>query len=206
LKVGENVIAIQASNYRRRGQLPLVVSLDPKENVTDYRRELDLANAISTVTYKKDGVTYTREAFASAPDQVMVFRFTADKPGKVSFTATMDRLTASPKPGRRRCRSGDVREHRPAPAGVEKGMLFVARLQAMPRGQGVGGGATLQVDSADEVMLLVAAATDYQGFAGRKTADPLEGHDERHRIGKAAKPYDECGPPTSPTTAATSTG
>lgn len=172
LKVGENVIAIQASNYRRRGQFPLSVSLDPKDNVTGYRRELDLADAISTVTYKKDGVTYTREAFASAPDQVMVFRFTADQPGKISFSATLDRLVSFQTEA-----DGDdgllMTGHTNASRG-EPGMKFVARLRAVHTGGTVSvEGETLTVDSADEVVLYVAAATDYIGFAGRNTPDPV---------------------------------
>lgn len=49
-----------------------------------YRRELDIERALHTVTYEKDGVKYKREAFASYPAKVMVFRFTADKPGSLS--------------------------------------------------------------------------------------------------------------------------
>jgi len=48
---------------------------------TDYRRELDISRAEHAVTYTKDGVHYRREYFASHPANVMVFRFTADKPG-----------------------------------------------------------------------------------------------------------------------------
>lgn len=55
-------------------------------------RQLNIADAISTVRYTMNGVTYTREAFASAADQVMVFRFSADQPGKISFRANLDRM------------------------------------------------------------------------------------------------------------------
>ena len=51
---------------------------------TEYRRELSLADAIHRVSYHADGVGYQREAFASYPDQVLVFRFTADRPGALS--------------------------------------------------------------------------------------------------------------------------
>lgn len=56
---------------------------------SDYRRELDLDRAVSTVTYKIDGVTYRREVFSSFPDQVIVVRITADRPGKISFSSKM---------------------------------------------------------------------------------------------------------------------
>jgi len=89
LTPGNNVIAVYCSNYRRRGQMPVSVSLGPREDTQEYRRCLDLRDAISTVQYKMDGVRYRREAFASAPDQVMVFRFAADTPGAISFSATL---------------------------------------------------------------------------------------------------------------------
>jgi alpha-L-fucosidase 2 len=173
LVAGDNVIAIDCSNYRQRGQLPLSVSLDPREETQRYRRSLDLRDAVATVEYAMDGVTYTREAFASAPEQVMVFRFTAGKSGKISFTASLDRLAS-------------FKTQADGPAGLlmtgqtssgrsdVDGMKFVARLRAINTGGKVSvTGDTLCVHSADEVVLLVAAATDYQGFTGRNTRDPV---------------------------------
>ena len=52
--------------------------------VTQYRRELDLAEGVGHVSYQKDGVTYSREYFASHPDQVIVIRLTADKKGMIA--------------------------------------------------------------------------------------------------------------------------
>ena len=54
--------------------------------VTNYRRELDLASAIQTVTYLSGGIAYTREYMASYPRQVLVFRMTASKPAAYSGT------------------------------------------------------------------------------------------------------------------------
>ncbi|MEI6645459.1 MAG: glycoside hydrolase N-terminal domain-containing protein [bacterium] len=73
---------------------------------TSYRRELDISRSLHTMTYSSGGVQYKREYFASRPANVMVFRFTADKPGaltgtlaltdahKASVTADGNRLTA----------------------------------------------------------------------------------------------------------------
>jgi alpha-L-fucosidase 2 len=58
-------------------------------DVSEYRRELDIGRAVQTVTYTKNGVNYRREYFASNPAGVMVFRFTADKPGALSGAITM---------------------------------------------------------------------------------------------------------------------
>jgi hypothetical protein len=56
----------------------------PHAEFTDYRRDLDLGRAVGTVTYKSGGVTYRREYFASYPDQVIVIRLSADKPGSIT--------------------------------------------------------------------------------------------------------------------------
>ena len=41
------------------------------------------------VSYTSGGVTFSREVFASAPDQVIVVRLTASRPGQISFEARM---------------------------------------------------------------------------------------------------------------------
>jgi len=72
----------------------LYVDLGHKE-YSAYRRELDISRAVQTVTYTAGGVTYRREYFASYPAQVMVFRFTADKPGSLSGTMWLDSMHRS---------------------------------------------------------------------------------------------------------------
>lgn len=57
------------------------------ENYKDYYRELDIEKAISKTTYTIDGVKYTREAFASLADRVIVVKISSDKSGKLFFTA-----------------------------------------------------------------------------------------------------------------------
>ena len=66
----------------------LYFSFDHGANATDYKRTLDIANAISTVSYKIDGTTYNRRYFASNPDRVVVAQFTATKKEAVSVTAS----------------------------------------------------------------------------------------------------------------------
>jgi len=63
---------------------------------TNYRRELDIRRAVQTVTYESGGVKFTREYFASYPDQVLVFRFTADKPGALTGEIRLDSMHRSP--------------------------------------------------------------------------------------------------------------
>lgn len=53
-------------------------------DLTNYSRTLDLATGIHTTTWKKSGVTYQREVFASKPAEALIVRLTADQPAKIS--------------------------------------------------------------------------------------------------------------------------
>lgn len=55
-------------------------------DITNYRRSLNLNEAIVHVSYGSDGVKYDREYFMSYPANVLVIRLSADQKGKVSFT------------------------------------------------------------------------------------------------------------------------
>jgi alpha-L-fucosidase 2 len=77
-------VPLRQRAYQPFGDLKL--SFTGHDQAADYRRELDLDEAVARTTYTVDGVRFTREAFASYPDGVIVVRISADKPGKVSFT------------------------------------------------------------------------------------------------------------------------
>ena len=64
---------------------------------TAYSRHLRLDDAIADTSYAIGPTTFRREVFASYPDQVLVVRFTASRPGQVTFSVGMD----SPQPGTR---------------------------------------------------------------------------------------------------------
>lgn len=53
--------------------------------VSNYRRELDIGSAIATTRFDVDGVRYERSVFASAPDQLIILKLTASKPGALNF-------------------------------------------------------------------------------------------------------------------------
>jgi alpha-L-fucosidase 2 len=75
--------------YQAFGDVLIEIGKQARVSVTGYRRELDLERAIHTVTYESEGVRYRREAFASFPARVMVFRLSADKPGAFTGTVTL---------------------------------------------------------------------------------------------------------------------
>ncbi len=81
--VGAKMMAqpIKQMPYEPVGDLRL--SFDGHDNVTVYRRQLDLNTAVTTISYKVGAVTFTRQMFASPVDQVIVVNLTADQPNQV---------------------------------------------------------------------------------------------------------------------------
>ncbi|MBA2943074.1 discoidin domain-containing protein [Paenibacillus sp. CGMCC 1.16610] len=72
-------------SYQTFGDLYLDFAAVSSTEAANYRRELDIEDAVSRVKYTLDGVEYTREYFISYPDKVMVTRLTANQPGKLSL-------------------------------------------------------------------------------------------------------------------------
>ena len=73
-------------SYQNFGDI--YIDFDPAE-VTDYRRELDIENAVAGVSYRAGGVSYKREYIASHPGEVIAMKFTASKKGALAFTIEM---------------------------------------------------------------------------------------------------------------------
>jgi alpha-L-fucosidase 2 len=73
------------ADYQPFGELALS---SPVDNASEYRRTLDIANAISTVTYKSDNVVYKKEYLASYPENVIAIHLRASDKGKLNYNAT----------------------------------------------------------------------------------------------------------------------
>ena len=58
--------------------------------VTSYQRSLDIEEAIASVVYQQEGVSYKREYLSSFPDDVIVIRLSADKKGKINFSLSLE--------------------------------------------------------------------------------------------------------------------
>jgi hypothetical protein len=69
-------------SYRNFGEV--ILEFAKLQSATNYKRSLNISNGIHTTTFTVNGVNYTREAFASHADQVMVFNYTASKKGVLS--------------------------------------------------------------------------------------------------------------------------
>ncbi len=75
--------------YQTMGNLRLI--FPGHENYSNYYRELDIEKALVSSRYTSGGVKYETSIFSSFPDQILIVRVSADKPGSINFSATLDR-------------------------------------------------------------------------------------------------------------------
>lgn len=74
-------------SYRDFGQF--IIDFKNSGSVKDYQRSLNLTTGIQTTSYQINGIKMQREAFASYPDQSLVFRYAAGKKGSLSGKISM---------------------------------------------------------------------------------------------------------------------
>jgi alpha-L-fucosidase 2 len=155
--------------YQTFGDVRLELANEPGA-VEDYRRELDIARGVATVSYRSDGVRYTREYFASDPGGVIAMRLSADRPGKVSFTT---RMTAPAN----RTQTVGANDGRITLAGAlhNNGLRYEAQLQVDNDGgtRTDGDDGSVAVAGADSAVLVLAAGTDYSDrYPSYRTSAP----------------------------------
>jgi alpha-L-fucosidase 2 len=151
------------------GQMPYQTVGDllldfPEGDITSYRRELDLDRATTTVSYHSGGVQFTREIFASAPDNVIVVRLSADKPGALSFSAGMKtpmKATVTTEDKDTLVMAGTGGDH----GGIKGQLRYQSRVKVMTSGGSLSSDANrVTVTGADQALLLVTSATSYKSY------------------------------------------
>jgi alpha-L-fucosidase 2 len=84
--VETNLLGRPASQAQYQTVGSLEIQTGQPTAVEAYRRRLDLDTAIAETAFTADGVRHVRQAFVSAPQQVIVLRLTADRPAGIAFT------------------------------------------------------------------------------------------------------------------------
>ncbi len=156
----------------------LVLQVPGHDQPEEYRRWLDLDSAVAAVRYKVGDVTFTRNVFSSFPNQVIVVRIEADKPGSVTFAARLtsphtDAETVSVAPNQLalRGRLGKYVNRRMGKE-IESVLRFEARLMAKADGGKMRtSDEQIEIEGADAVTLLLAAATSFKNYQDT-SADP----------------------------------
>ena len=179
---GRSLMGYPVEQQKYQALANLVIKDPGQDRIDDYRRQLDLDTAIATTRYQQAGVRYVREVFVSPVDQVIVVRITADKPGRISFSAQLRgyRNTAHSNYATDYFRmdsygtdglklSGRSADY----MGIESKVRYEARLRC----QATGGSVSvtddeLKVRDADAVTMLIAAATNFVSYKDL-SADPV---------------------------------
>ncbi len=162
--------------------------MEEQQKTNNYRRELNLEQGLSFVSYANRDSVFRREVFASFPDDIVVARFTAKAPRRISGTFSL----VSPHPGIS-CRilPGEMvqialqAECQSIPGLCVgewhgEGMKFEIRLAVIPEGGTLTAGkaaGTVRVKDCDTVTVLLTVATPYVNYRDI-SADPARRCDE----------------------------
>lgn len=157
----------------------LFITRPEMTEVTNYKRLLDIQKAIAKTQFEKEGITYWQESFSSFPDKVMVIKYGADQPGKISFSASVKRTENTQVAISEN--SIQFSEH------VSNG--YGVKFNALLHFDFKGGKSTvidgkLMIEGADEVVIRVVAASNYRG-------DKPETLTEKTLANALKKPYDD---------------
>ena len=158
------------------------------ENPKQYYRDLNLENAIASVLYEVEGVNFKREIFSSFPDQVIVVRLTASKPGKISFNAFMDsplKFDSKTSDGEL-VLSGMSSDHE----GVKGAVKFMSIVKAVAEGGKTSVTDTsLVVKNADSATIFISMATNFKNY--RDLSENPENKAKAFLNGASKKKFDE---------------
>ncbi|SHF76719.1 alpha-L-fucosidase 2 [Arenibacter palladensis] len=162
---------VEQMKYQSMANLHLFFGNDSVEN---YRRSLDLKTGIVKDTYTVNNVNYTKEVFASAIDQTIAIRITADKPASISFDAELRGVRNSAHSnyatdyfqmdgiGNGQLRlTGKSSDY----LGIEGKLKYEAQIKAYPDGGSMEMDDTiLSIKNADAVTLYFVAATNFVNY------------------------------------------
>jgi alpha-L-fucosidase 2 len=128
--------------------------------ISDYKRALNLTDAISQTTYSSNGVEYKREYFASQPNQVIVIHLTASKPGNVSLEAMLN--SPHKYSSVKKTADNTIDLSVKVRNGALRGESFLRVVAA--KGKVTIQNNKIEIDNADEVTLYLTAATNYKNY------------------------------------------
>jgi alpha-L-fucosidase 2 len=141
-------------------------------------RDLSISTAVAGSRFTAGGVIYSKEIFSSAPDQVMVIKLKASKPGALNFSVDVFHELLYKKnttvnnelvlKGKARITNDERRNQKPLiyedSAGCD-GMRFQFRVKAILKdGKLSNTDTSLVISNATEVLLFVSAATSFNGY------------------------------------------
>lgn len=163
----------------------LEINNTEKGKAVNYRRELDISNAISKVSYEMAGIKYTREYFVSAPDQIMVIKLTSDQKGALNFDINLKSLLKSNVEVRNNIlvMTGTAPIHENPGYTVlpkylevqERGTRFTTLVQIKKTdGKITSSRESISLKDATEAIIYVSVATSFNGFDKNPATEGLD--------------------------------
>jgi hypothetical protein len=123
--------------------------------VSDYRRDLDLAQGVLRTSFRHDGADYVREYFCSYPAKIMAIRLTCSQPSRITVSAAFSTPQKSPHST---SAAGDTLTLE----GSFAAMDYETSLKLLHDGGTLSSGpANVKVSGANSVTIILAAATSY---------------------------------------------
>ncbi len=171
--IGENNmlgVPKKVSPYQSMGDIWMEFPGLEKGQTTGYYRDLNVDQALASVRFGQGSKTFTREAFASHADNVIVLRLTASQKGSLSLRLSLHREKEAASLVRNNTLVLQGRAAVPDGKGPNQGMSFETQvLPLVKAGTLRTNGNEISIDNADEVVLLIAQATSYGDRDPRKT-------------------------------------
>jgi alpha-L-fucosidase 2 len=151
--------------YQPMGRLNIGVDGHSLDKTEGYSRSLSMDSALVDIRYRLDGVNYSRQVFASYPDQVIVFRFTADAKGKINLSNRFTSLQPSAVvriENDELIMEGTTISEKKNEVILPPQMKWQSRLKVIPEGGTLSAdGDQLVVANADAVTMILAGATNW---------------------------------------------
>ncbi|TSD66733.1 glycoside hydrolase family 95 protein [Inquilinus sp. KBS0705] len=171
---GRKLMGYPVEQQKYQSLADLMLFFKPMDNVSGYKRWLDLEAGVAGVQFTSNGVTYKREIFSSVPNQVIALRLTASKPGSITFKASLrgvrnqqhsdyatDYFRMDGIDDNGLILTGKSADY----LGVEGKLRYEAQLKAIPEGGTMKrNNAELVIDNADAVTLYFTAATNFVNY------------------------------------------
>lgn len=161
-------VPLRQMSYQPFGNI--VLNFPGHDQPTDYRRSLDLESAVAKTTYRVDGVTYTREYFASYPDRAIVVTVSCDDPGGLNFSAALsspqDEVKIRKQNDRTLELTGRVHDKQlRSGKAIQSHMTLAAHLSVLQTdGEVVATPESITVANATQATLVLTAATNLLAF------------------------------------------
>ncbi|WP_228635971.1 glycosyl hydrolase family 95 catalytic domain-containing protein [Clostridium perfringens] len=161
--------------YQNFGDIFLDFKSHEESKVTNYRRELNIEESLSTVKYNYKGVNYEREYFCSYPDNVMVIKLKADKASSLTVDVRNE--------GAHNGKNLSVENNTLILSGAieDNGMKYESQIKVINTGGSIQDKEDrISVENADEITIIMSAGTDYVNeYPTYKGEDPHSAVTER---------------------------